>query len=254
MRKIILALYMLGYLPLFTQNVVSKELPVDGNIVLTEGIEIPKVNKGYSVWLPESGTINGLIVFTHARRDTINRDTLIDYALKKQLAVFYATTENRLEFFFDDNRIQEIENYINEVVIEYKIPKDNLLYCGMSLEGTRALKLAIYGLSNKSKHKLKPKAIAICDAPLDMVRFHKSMIKAKDLNYNAIAANEGKWVSGYLEANLGGTPKDNLSAYVDYSPYSYFADTYKDLHYLKNIAFRAYTEPDVEWWIKTRRK
>jgi hypothetical protein len=40
-----------------------------------------------------------------------------------------------------------------------------------------------------------------------MVRFHKEMIKAKELNFNIITANEGAWVSGYLETNLGGAPK-----------------------------------------------
>jgi len=254
MKKIILVLLLLNYSFLSAQNVVNEEVSVKGNILLTEGIEIPKVNRGYTLWLPESENIKGLIVFTHSRRDTVNSDTIIDYALSKQLAIMYATTENRLEFFFNTERIQEIENYIHGVLIEHKIPRDNLLYCGMSLEGTRALKLAIYGQNEESKYKLTPRAVAICDSPLDMVRFHKEMIKAKELNYNPITAKEGNWVSGYLESNLGGAPKDALSAYINYSPYSYSAEENKNLLYLKKIAFRAYTEPDVNWWIETRRK
>jgi hypothetical protein len=174
--------------------------------------------------------------------------------LTQKLAVLYATTENRLEFFFDTARLQEIENYIHEVISSYNISEDNMLYCGMSLEGTRALKLALFGQSEHSLHKLKPKAIAICDSPLDMVRFHKEMVKAIERNFNAVTVNEGTWVSGYLEANLGGTPGDTLSAYIDYSPYCYAADGGPNLKFLKDIALRAYTEPDVNWWIDTRRK
>lgn len=239
---------------LFAQIVIDKKVHVEGDILLTEGISIPKVDRGYTLWLPEIEKVKGLIVFTHARRDTVNSDFIIDYAFSKQLAVLYATTENRLEFFFDNSKVHEIENYIYEVLITYNIPDSNLLYCGMSLEGTRAIKLAMFGQSTESKHKLVPKAIAICDSPLDMVRFHKEMVKAKELHFSPITANEGTWVSGYLERNLGGTPADTLQAYIDYSPYCYSANGGSNLNLLKNIAIRCYTEPDVNWWIETRRK
>jgi len=254
MRVTVLIFFLFGVSNLLAQRVINKEIPVEGNIHLAEGIVIPKINKGYTVWLPDTGKINGLIVFTHARRDTIDKEYIIDYALTKQLAVLYATTENRLEFFFDTGRLQEIESYIQEVISSHNIPDRNMLYCGMSLEGTRALKLAIFGQSNQSKYKLKPKAIAICDSPLDMIRFHKEMVKAKELNFNPITANEGFWVSGYLEGNLGGKPEDTLSAYINYSPYCYHVNGGSNLKFLKDIAIRTYTEPDVNWWIDTRRK
>ncbi len=254
MKVVVLALLITSASNLFAQKVINKEISVNGNVILTEGIVIPKVNRGYTVWLPNSGKTEGLIVFFHARRDTINKDLIIEYALSKKLAVIYATTENRLEFFFDEDRIQEIENYIQEVISLYEIPSNNMLYCGMSLAGTRALKLAIYGQTKSSENKLKPKAIALCDSPLDMVRFHKEMNKAKLLNFNPITANEGTWVSGYLENSLGGTPKDTLEAYVNYSPYCYSADGGPHLNLLKDIVIRAYNEPDVNWWMDTRRK
>ena len=239
---------------LFAQKVVNVEIPVEGDIYLTSNIAIPKINKGYTVWLPETGIINGMVVFTHSRRDTLNSEFIIDYANQNQLAILYAITENRLEFFFEAEKLLEIENYIHEIISTYHIPDSNILYCGMSLEGTRALKLAIFGQSNQSKYKLKPKAIAICDSPLDMVRFHKEMVKAKNLNFNPVTANEGNWVSGYLETNLGGTPEDTLTAYINYSPFCYAANGGPYLKIFKDIAFRAYTEPDVNWWINTRRK
>jgi hypothetical protein len=196
-----------------------------------------------------------MIVFTHTRRDTVQTDSIIDYALDQQLAVLYSTTDNQVEFFFEDQKIQEIEGYMYDVISKYQIPKDNLLFCGMSLEGTRALKLALYARSPKSKYKLLPKAIAICDAPIDMIRFHREMVKAKVLNFNPTATNEGTWVSAYLEKKLGGTPQSVRQAFVDYSPFTYFADNGdQKLPLLREVAIRAYTEPDVNWWIDTRRK
>jgi len=72
---------------LFAQRVINKEIPVEGDILLTEGIDILKVNKGYTVWLPDTGKVNGMLVFTHSRRDTAESELIIDYALTKQLAV-----------------------------------------------------------------------------------------------------------------------------------------------------------------------
>jgi hypothetical protein len=236
------------------QFVVNFETIAEGQIFLTSEIAIPKINPGYTVWVPENEKAIGLIVFTHPRRDTLNTDSLINYSLQNQLAVLFATTDNRLEFLFEKEKMIELENYINEVIIKYSIPKENLLFCGMSLEGTRALKLAMFAQSSISKYHLKPKAIVLCDSPLDMVRFHKEMVKAKELNFTPVTANEGTWVSGYLEANLGGTPKDNLQAFVEYSPYCQSDDSVNNFLQFKDIAIRAYTEPDVNWWIETRRK
>ncbi len=240
---------------ILSQQVINKTYTAKGNIHLTEDIAIPKINPGYTLWLPTTGKSQGMIVFTHPRRDTIHSDALIDYALDKQLAVLYATTENRLEFFFEKEKMLEIERYLQEVISAYNIPKDNLLFCGMSLEGTRALKLAIFAQTKNSKHQIIPKAMAICDAPLDMIRFHKEMVKAKKLNFHPTTANEGTWVSGYLEKKLGGPPTEMWEAYVQYSPYTYFdRKGTQHLPALKDIAIRAYTEPDVQWWMTTRRK
>jgi hypothetical protein len=232
---------------------IRKVLPVEGKIYLTEDISIPKIAPGYTLWLPEKESARGLVVFTHPRPDSLP-DDLIQYSLENKLAVLYACTENFLEFFFSTEKMQEIEGYLFEALTDHDIPKEHLLFCGMSLEGTRALKLAAFAKSTESKFHLAPAAIAICDAPLDMVRFHKSAQRAAALNFQPAAANEGTWVKAYLEKNLKGTPKENPSAYLNYSPYSYSQDSNDYLGYLRNIAIRAYTELDVQWWMETRRK
>ena len=236
-----------------SQKVINIEHPTTGNIQLTENLSIPTINSGYTLWLPEK-EVKGMVVFLNPRRDTLNSELVINYSLWNQLAVLYVTTDNRFEFFFEEEKMQEVENYLHEVIETYRIPKDNLLYCGMSLAGTRALKLAMYGQSDFSRHRIIPKAIAICDAPLDMIRFYREMLKARELNFIPITGNEGKWVSNYLEKNLGGPLFQKLDAYLQYSPYSYFDDGGPNLEVFKNIAIRAYTEPDVNWWIDTRRK
>ncbi len=170
----------IAFFDLLGQRVINFEKQGEGAILLAEDISIEKVNSGYTVWLPDNAQIKGLVVFMNARRDTSKSEMIIDYSLKSDLGVMYMTTENRLEFFFENERMQEIEEYIHHVIENLNISKDNLMYCGMSLAGTRALRLAKFGQQSTSKFKIRPRAIAICDAPLDMVRFYKESVKANN--------------------------------------------------------------------------
>ena len=238
---------------LSAQKVINAETIADGEITISEKVTIPKINSGYTLWLPQGKTA-GMIVFIHENRDTINREPIVDLAIQNQLSVLYTTTCNRLEFLFEQSKMRELEDYIFEVITKYDIPKDNLFYCGMSLEGTRVLKMAAFSQTSQSKHHLIPKAIVICDAPLDMVRFYRECKKASELNLNPIAASEGEWVSSYLKNNLQGTPQEKMKEYIDYSPFCYTAENGGNAGYFKNIYLRAYTELDVNWWIANRGK
>ena len=177
---------------------------------------------------------------------------MVDLALQNQLATLFVTTDNPVEFLFEESKIKELEGYINEAITKYNIPKNNMLYCGMSLEGTRALKMAAYSQTTNSKYKLIPKAIAICDAPLDMVRNYNECKKASVLKINPIGASESEWVSSYIRSSLKGTPQQALSAYINHSPFCYTAENGGNAKAFKNIYLRCYTEPDVNWWIENR--
>jgi hypothetical protein len=61
-------------------------------------------------------------------------------------------------------------------------------------------------------------------------------------------------VSATLESHLGGPPANNMAAYVGYAPFTYSAGGGPNMTALLDIPVRAYTEPDVLWWMETRRK
>lgn len=252
MKRFLFFIFILPQL-LNAQKVINVEYPANGSIEYSEKTTLQKINSGYTLWLPQN-EVKGMVVFFEANRDTANQEPVVDIAFKNHLAVLYVTTDNMLEFLFEDLKMLELENYMHEVIIKFAIPKDNLLYCGMSLAGTRALKMAAFSQSIKSKYKVLPKAIAICDAPLDMVRFFRECKKASDLNLNEIAATEGEWVSSYLKKNMHGTPGENMKKYIEYSSFCYTAENGGQAFALKNINLRAYTEPDVIWWIENRGK
>jgi len=250
MKRILLCLLLIPAI-LRSQQIINVEYPSEGSIILSEKMTLPKIKGGYTLWLPKE-TSKGLIVFFGENRDTVNKSPIIDLALKNQLAILFVTTNNPVEFLFEDSKMKELEGYIYEAISKNNIPKDNMLYCGMSLAGTRALKLAAFSQTSQATYKLIPKAIAICDAPLDMVRNYRECKKASELNLNPIGASESEWVSSYLKKNLKGTPQEAMSAYINYSPFCYTAENGGNAKAFKNIYLRCYTEPDVNWWIENR--
>lgn len=233
------------------QKVINVGYPSEGNIVLSKKMTVPKIKSGYTLWLPKENS-KGVVVFFDGNLDTVNKPPIVDLAFKDELAVLFVTTNNPVEFLFEELKMKELEGYVQEAITKYNIPKDNILYCGMSLAGTRALKLAAFSQTLQSTYKLMPKAIAICDAPLDMVRNYHECKKASDLNLNPVGASESEWVSSYIRSNLKGTPEEALNVYISYSPFCYTAENGGNARAFKNIYLRCYTEPDVNWWIENR--
>jgi hypothetical protein len=87
-----------------------------------------------------------------------------------------------------------------------------------------------------------------------MERFWRECAQAESLGFHPAAAAEGAWVTDHLEEHLGGTPDEVPEAYRAYSPYCRSAPGGGNVARLVGVAVRAYTEPDVRWWIETRRK
>jgi hypothetical protein len=250
MKRVLLCLLLTPSI-LTAQRVINVEYPSKGNIVYSKKKSYPKISSGYTLWLPNEAS-KGMIVFFDAYRDTVNKTSIIELAVKNQLATLFVTTKNPAEFLFDQSKMKELEGYIHEAVNKNNIPKENMLYCGMSLAGTRALKMAAFSQTVQSTYKLIPKAIAVCDAPLDMVRNYHECKKASDLNLNPVGAGESEWVASYIKSNLKGTPEEKMNAYINYSPFCYTAKNGGNAKAFKNIYLRCYTEPDVNWWIENR--
>src|SRR5258705_1444973 len=114
---------------LAAQKVITIEYPSKGNIVFSEKKTFPKINSGYTLWLPKEAS-KGMIVFFNENRDTVNKLPIIDLALKNKLATLFVTTNNQVEFLFEESKMKELEGYIYEAISKNNIPKNNLLYCG----------------------------------------------------------------------------------------------------------------------------
>lgn len=221
---------------------------------------IPLTEKGYTLVLPAGeAKPAGLVVFLDGWKvDTTSTmwasGTLEREALTNQVGLLRLTTGNPLDFYFDEETLRDVVERLQAVLTSNDLRNVPLFFAGMSLGGTRALKLTIFLKQHGDAYWARTRAVAIVDAPLDMVRFWGAEQRAVQDAFHPAAADEGQWVSYLLEENLGGTPQAQWDQYVAYSPYVHTAPRGGNARYLLDLPLRAYHEPDIAWWIEYRRK
>jgi hypothetical protein len=79
-------------------------------------------------------------------------------------------------------------------------------------------------------------------------------IKSIKRNFSQDAVEESRAIIKLLTKDLKGTPKTNIKSFQINAPYSYSAYNGGNAYLLNRPAIRLYTEPDINWYIKNRRK
>ncbi len=220
---------------------------------------IPLTEKGYTLLLPEGvAAPRALFVFLDPRRyegwKAPAPGGFDHVALSRVVGVLHMTTGNPLDFFFETSALREVAARLQELLESHDLRDTPLCFAGLSLGGTRALKLTIFLRMHTGEYWATPVAVAVVDAPLDMVRLWDTERRAARNDFHPAAADEGRWVTYLLETNLGGTPDERFDRYVEYSPFTHSAADGGNAVFLRDVALRAYHEPDVNWWIENRRK
>ena len=267
MRKLILILLSFSFITSCIQKrsqedkhiVIEHYTQLTGKQILSESdsITIPLSKQGYTLHLPESKPIATIIFPSGSALDTtrnIDEYDIIDPALAKNMAVLFVSTGKIIEFLFTDKEIKIIDSLIGNALEKYELKNKPIFLAGMSLGGTMALRYSEYCFLNKSSFGLKPNAIAICDAPLDMVRMWHEQEQAIKNNYHPNAVGEAKWVLHYLKKHLDGSPDESMKNYIDYSPFVYKNENKNKTNLFINTPIRMYHEPDINWWVENRAK
>ncbi len=216
--------------------------------------------RGYTLILPDDSIeLQGVAIFFQRGKIAVDNrkpePASFDYeALTNGVAILHLATGNPLDFFFDDSSMVRAADKIEEVIGENSLEQMPLLFAGLSLGGTRAVKFAQFLYVHKDDYNIKPAAIAVVDAPLDMQRFWYSEKRQIENDFHPAAADEGRWVTYLLEQNLGGAPDKFYDNYADYSPYTHTEPAGGNIKLLIDTPVRAYHEPDIDWWVENRRK
>jgi thioesterase domain-containing protein len=257
---VVLGTWGLGGQGLMAQEVREHYEPMAG--VLRIGPEpnraVALTERGHTLILPENSA-QGVVVFIDPRRFRseameLRPGEFETEALRRDVAVLHVTTGNPLDFLFEDREVDELARRIRDVLQANGLAGTPVFIAGLSLGGTRALRLAAFLAANGAPYGLRATAVAIVDAPLDMVRLWKAERRAAMVGFHPAAADEGRWVTYLLETHLGGNPREAREEYVRYSPFVFGEEGGGNASHLRDIAVRAYHEPDVDWWIEHRRK
>ena len=243
-----------------TFSYVSSYVQVPGNLVLSADSSVQVANRmrGFGLFLPASGTVKGVVCFFMGHAVTpdmgIDELSIVEPAMKKDIAVAFVSTGNLVEFLFHESAYKILDSVFSEMITTHNLPRNRWLFGGLSLGGTRAMKYATRCLSNGVSSPVVPAGLVLCDAPLDFIRFWGSTMKMLDVDFHANATGEARWVSYYMASELGGTAEEHPQAFIDYSPFCYAAPNAELARLFSDFPVRAYHEPDVNWWIDTRRK
>jgi hypothetical protein len=244
------------------QVVVEEYEPADGTVRIGPGPDeaIPRTDRGYTLVLPEGDReLLGLVVFFDGYRVSVAPgsppdDSFEHASLSRGIGIVRLTTGNPLDFLFDETTLLDTISRLEAILATHELNGVPLFLAGLSLGGTRALRVAIFLEQHPEKFAVRATAVAVVDAPLDMTRLWAAERDAVAAEFHPAAAGEGRWVTFMLEANLGGGPAESPDRYVAYSPYTYGAGDGGNAVYLRDVPVRAYHEPDVDWWIENRRK
>ena len=219
---------------------------------------LPYNDKGYTLVLPDtSNNINGVLISLEDRKFDLQSNStqqIYHEAIAKHFVVLYVSTGVPVDLFFSTKSFVNVDTVIKNVFTRYNLPNKNIFFLGINLSGHRALKYVEFCKQNKSNFNPDIKGIILCDGVLDWVRQWYEAKKGIRDNFAESSVIEGKLITYLLEKNLGGTPKNNLEKYLDFSPYSYFDETDRHIKYFKDYAIRAYTEPATHYWLDTKRK
>ncbi len=219
---------------------------------------IPLTERGHTLILPK-GSARGIVVFIDPRRFPsealeVRPGEFEHEALRRSVAVLHITTGNPLDFLFEDRDVDDLARRIGGILQTNGLGDTPVFLAGLSLGGTRALRLAEFLEANGAPYGLRATAVTIVDAPLDMVRLWAAERRAATVGFHPAAQDEGRWVTYLLETHLGGSPHEHREEYVRYSPFVFGEEGGGNAVHLRDIAVRAYHEPDVDWWIENRRK
>ena len=142
-----------------------------------------------------------------------------------------------------------INKVVNHVTAEHNIPKDKVFLGGFSSGGHIALRYVQECI--KTRNAIKPQGVFAVDPPVDLKRLYRTSKKMVNTARNKRSMLAGQSQVSMLEKDLRGDYKQYPLSYVQQSAYSRETKNGGNTTFLKAIPVRLYSEPDIDWYMKT---
>ncbi len=135
-----------------------------------------------------------------------------------------------------------LDDLIENELTKARMPNAFLLIGGFSSGGAIAASYAEYKLS---KDKKSVGGVFLIDPPLDLERFYNAWVPLISSECPKVIIDEGKFIKRYLEQLTGGSPTEARNNYLKYAPFIASDSSGGNARFLKTVAIRLYTEPDL---------
>lgn len=128
---------------------------------------VPMTERGYTLIVPDAAaSARGVVVLVDPRRFATESfepkpGDLEAEALARDVAVLHITTGNPLDFLFDEAVTRDLADRLGVILHESGLGNAPLFLAGLSLGGTRALKLAEFLRANRDRHRVQAAAVAM---------------------------------------------------------------------------------------------
>jgi hypothetical protein len=154
--------------------------------------------------------------------------------------------------FGGHGHIQQLEDTIVEALSAFGDKPLRLAIGGFSAGGTDAILLAERCGKGACRMGHSVKAVFAVDAPLDWFRLWDNAVLAIAQAPARANLTEARLLRSAIESRIGRQPTRDSRAYLAASPLASRSPDGGNARALTTVAVRAYTEPDVEWWMENR--
>lgn len=205
--------------------------------------------RGALVLMPGFG--GGFADFSDGASTGAHRSVLADSLAGHDIAlVFIAPPAGVL--FGGPTYMQQLEGTLSEALKALGAAPLPLAIGGFSAGGTDAVLFAERCAPTRCAMRHEVRAVFAVDAPLDYLRlWDNAQLVLSDQPRGAVVS-EARRIRDALAVRIGTQPTPSSRRYLMASP---LASKHRDggnAKQLSGIAVRAYTEPDIQWWMENR--
>jgi pimeloyl-ACP methyl ester carboxylesterase len=153
--------------------------------------------------------------------------------------------------YMDEEALRRLDEIIAEIREGEGIP-DRVVVGGFSAGGTGAVRYAQRCAVMQCQGTKGVAGVFTVDAPLDFERLYRGEMTSLARGGPLTNTSEARMIVEAFHRELGGSPDQEPDEYRRRSPLLASSPEGGNARLLRGIAFRAYTEPDVHWWIENR--
>lgn len=205
--------------------------------------------RGALVLMPGFG--GGFADFSDAGNATTHRSVLADSLASRGITLVFIAPPTGV-LFGGESHMQQLEDTIEEAITTVSAGPLSLAVGGFSAGGTDAVLFAERCAEGRCAMVHTVRAVFAVDAPLDWHRLWDNAMLVITNQPPGASVAEARSIQAALQSHLGSKPTPSSRQYLRSSPLASKQRDGGNARKLSGMAVRAYTEPDIQWWMENR--